>query len=196
MSTIIAGGFDVASEAQAATRRLEQAGITRDDVCCFHINPAGAHNALPAGGDHDVSAGARKAGGGAGVGAAIGAVAGLAAGAAAAPELGAMAAAGVAMAAGTGAYVGSLWGSLKSIDKERAAGHDDVRPAETLVCVNVDRTGMGADDISRIFEECGARQVETAQGTWIDGEWADFDPVSPPHLIGGSDYGVRPHPGA
>src|ERR1700745_4075062 len=104
MSTIIAGGFDVATDAQAATRRLEQAGITRDDVCCFHINPAGAHHALPAGGDRDVSPGAHKGGGGAGTGAAIGAVAGLAAGAAAAPLLGPMAVAGVAMAAGAGAY--------------------------------------------------------------------------------------------
>ncbi len=193
MSTIIAGGFDVLADAETAVRRLEQAGVSRDDLCRFHINPAGEHNALPAGGDRDVSPGAHKASGGAGKGAAIGAAVGAVAGAATTPFLGP---AGILAGAGAGAYAGSLWGSLKSIDKERSAGHDDVRPAETLVAVNVDRTALSRDDVARIFEECGARQVETASGTWIDGEWSDFDPVSPPHLIGGRDYGVRPRPGA
>jgi hypothetical protein len=196
VSTIIAGGFEALAHAEEAVQRLEQAGVSRDDLCRFHINPAGAHHALPAGGDRDVSPGAHQAGSGAGKGAAIGAVAGLAAGAAAVPVLGPLAIAGMAAAAGTGAYVGSLWGSLKSIDKERPAGHDDVRPAETLVAVNVEGTGLDADDVVRIFEESGARQVETAQGAWVDGEWSDFDPVAPPHLIGGRDYGVRPRPGA
>ncbi|HEX4780382.1 MAG TPA: hypothetical protein VH301_06490 [Usitatibacter sp.] len=193
MSTIIAGGFDVLADAEAAVRRLEEAGVSRDDLCRFRINPAGEHNALPAGGDRDASPGAKKASGGAGKGAAIGAAVGLAAGAAATPFLGP---AGLLAGAGVGAYTGSLWGSLKEIDKERPAGHDDVRPAETLVAVNVDRTGLARDDIVGIFEQSGARQVETAEGTWIDGEWADFDPVSSPHLVGGRDYGVRPRPGA
>ena len=39
----------------------------------------------------------------------------------------------------------------------------------------------------RIFEEASAQQVERAEGTWTDGEWADFDPVSRPRLIGGAD---------
>jgi len=197
MSTIIAGGFDVATDAENAVHRLEVAGVSCEDLCRFRINPAGEHNALPAGGDRDTSPGATTASGGAGKGAAIGAVAGLAAGAAAAPFLpAAIAAAGVAAVAGTGAYVGSLWGSLKSIDKEVPAGHDDVRPAETLVAVNLDTAAISREQAMSIFEECGARQVEDAEGTWIDGEWADFDPVSAPRLVGGSDYGVRPRPGA
>jgi len=193
MSTIIAGGFDVLADAESAVRRLEEAGVSRDDLCRFRINPAGEHNALPAGGDRDASPGAKKASGGAGKGAAIGAAVGLVAGAAATPFLGP---AGLVAGAGVGAYTGSLWGSLKEIDKERPAGHDDVRPAETLVAVNVDRTGLARDDVVGIFEQSGARQVETAEGTWIDGEWADFDPVSSPHLVGGRAYGVTPRPGA
>ena len=136
MSTIIAGGFDVLADAEAAVRRLEEAGVSRDDLCRFRINPAGEHNALPAGGDRDASPGAKKASGGAGKGADMGAAVGLVAGAAATPFLGP---AGLVAGAGVGAYTGSLWGSLKEIDKERPAGHDDVRPAETLVAVNVDR---------------------------------------------------------
>ena len=37
------------------------------------------------------------------------------------------------------------------------------------------------------MEECGARQVESNQGVWANGEWADFNPVSMPHLVGGRD---------
>lgn len=197
MSMIIAGGFDVVTDAESAVHRLEIAGVSREDICRFRINPAGEHHALPAGGDRDDSPGAKHAQGGAGKGAAIGAVAGLAAGAAAAPFLPeVIAAAGVAAAAGTGAYVGSLWGSLKSIDKQVPASHGDVRPAEMLVAVNLDGASISREQAMRIFEECHARQVETAQGAWIDGEWSDFDPVSAPHLIGGSDYGVQPRPGA
>lgn len=198
MSTIIAGGFDVVTNAESAVHRLEIAGVSREDICRFRINPAGEHHALPAGGDRDSSPGAKHASDGAGKGAAIGAVAGLVAGAAAIPVLGpaGLAAAGLVAGAGVGAYTGSLWGSLKSIDKEMPAGHDDVRPAETLVAVNLDTASIAREDAMRIFEESGARQVEDAQGTWVDGEWADFDPVSAPRLVGGSDYGVRPRPGA
>ena len=187
-STIIAGGFDVATQAEAAVRRLGEAGVGPQAMCRFHINPAGEHHALPGGGDRDTSPGA-KAGSGAAKGAAIGAAVGIVAGAAATPFLGP---AGVAAGAGVGAYTGSLWGSLRQIDKQVPAGHDDVRPAETLVAVNVDDTRLDAASIARIFEECGARQVERAQGEWVEGEWKDFDPVSAPQLIGGTDAGQRP----
>jgi hypothetical protein len=198
MSTIIAGGFDVVTDAENAVHRLEVAGVSRDDLCRFRINPAGEHNALPAGGDRHNSPGAKHASSGAGKGAAIGAVVGLAAGAAAAPLLGGtgLVAAGLAAGAGVGAYAGSLWGSLQEIDKEVPAGHDDVRPAETLVAVNLGSAAISREEVMHIFEECGARQIETAEGSWVDGEWSDFDPVGAPRLIGGSDYGVRPRPGA
>src|SRR5256885_13897973 len=104
MSTIIAGGFDVLADAQAAVHRLEQAGVSRDDLCRFRVNPAGEHNALPAGGDRDASPGAKHAGRGAIKGAAIGAAVGLAAGAAAPPMLGPP---GLAAGAGPGADTGS-----------------------------------------------------------------------------------------
>ncbi|HEX4333354.1 MAG TPA: hypothetical protein VH040_14525 [Usitatibacter sp.] len=197
MNTIIAGGFDVMTDAQNAVHRLEVAGVSRDDLCRFRINPPGEHDALPAGGDRGASPGAKHASGGAVKGGAIGAVAGLVAGVAAAPLLpAALAAAGLAAGAGVGAYAGSLWGSLKEIDKEVPAGHDDVRPAETLVAVNLGSAAISREEVVHIFEECGARQIEMAEGEWLEGEWSDFDPVSAPQLIGGKDYGVRPRPGA
>jgi hypothetical protein len=192
MARIIAGGFVALTDAQAAVQRLVDAGISPDDLCKYHVNPAGAHNGLPAGGDHDASPGAEHAGRGAVKGAAVGAAVGLAAGAAAATVVGPL---GLAAGAAVGAYTGSLWGSLKQIDVEPQPGHESVRPAETLVAINVAATGMGEEELVRLLEECGATQVESAEGEWVEGEWASFDPTSPPHLIGGRDArspGSRP----
>jgi len=184
MATIIAGGFDVVTQADAAVERLRQAGVRTEDLCTFRVNPAGEHDRLPGGGDHRASAGAKDAGRNAGKGGAIGAAAGLAAGAATTPLMGP---AGLAAGAAAGAYVGSLLGGLSGTSKEPQPGHETVRPAETLIAVNVDSGNPGADDVVRLFEECNARQVERTEGRWENGEWADFDPASPPRLIGGRD---------
>jgi hypothetical protein len=190
MATIIAGGFDVSNDADAALGRLREAGVRDDDLCTFRVNPAGEHHAMPAGGDREASPGAQNAGKGAGKGAAIGAAAGLAAGAAATPFLGP---AGLAAGAAAGAYAGSLVGALGRMDKDTQPGQDSVRPAETLVAVNADAVGCAADEVVRLFEECGARQIERTEGRWEDGAWADFDPLSPPQLVGGRD--LREPPG-
>jgi len=184
MATIIAGGFDVVTEADAAVGRLREAGVRTEDLCTFRVNPAGEHHALPAGGDHGASPGTKEAGKGAGKGTAIGAAAGLAAGAAATPFVGPV---GLAAGAAAGAYAGSLVGALGGISKEAQPGHETVRPAETLIAVNVDSGAPAADDVVRIFEECNARQVERTAGRWENGAWADFDPTSPPQLVGGRD---------
>src|SRR5512146_2421356 len=133
MSTIIAGGFEHLTQAEAASERLLLEGISPEFVCKYRINPAGEHHALPAGGDRDESPGAHHAHGGAVKGAAIGAAVGLAAGAAAAPFVGPV---GLAAGAGVGAYTGSLIGGLHRIDRDPQPGHGEVRPAETLLAVN------------------------------------------------------------
>ena len=193
MATIIAGGFDVSTDADAAIVRLRAAGVPEESVCTFRVNPAGEHHAIPAGGDRGASPGAQNAGKGAGAGAAIGAAAGLAAGAAATPFLGP---AGLAAGAAAGAYAGSLVGALGRMDKETQPGHDSVRPAETLIAVNADAANLLPNDVVRLFEECGARQVERTEGRWDDGAWADFDPLSPPQLVGGRDMREPPARGA
>ena len=188
MTTIIAGGFENIVPAEAAIARLMEAGISAENLCKFRVNPPGMHDRFPIGGDRNESPGAHEAGVGAAKGAAIGAVAGLAAGIAATPLLGP---AGIAAGAGVGAYTASLVGGMNETKKEPKPEPEDVRPAEVLVAVNVDASGMAHEEVVRILEECGAWQVEAAAGTWVDGEWTDFDPVSRPRLIGGPDSATQ-----
>ena len=178
MTTIIAGGFATNDDAQRAMTRLRERGVSEDSLCGFRVNPPGEHDGTPIGGDHPESPGATHAGGGSLKGAAIGAVAGAAAGAVASTALGPVAIAG---GAGVGAYTGALVGALGSMD--RRTHRDDVRPAENLVAVNVGAGEIAADQAIALFEECGALQVEQAEGTWSDGAWSDFNPTTPPHLI-------------
>jgi hypothetical protein len=188
MAQIIAGGFQTIVTAEAAIDRLVQAGVSREFICQFRVNPPGMHDQLAIGGDRDESPGAHKATSGAAVGAAVGAAAGLAAGAAITPMLGP---AGVAAGAGLGAYTASLVGGMSGTSNEAQPEPEDMRPAEALVAVNADSAGISREEIVRIFEECGAQQVETAAGSWVDGEWADFDPLSRPHLVGGTDSATQ-----
>jgi hypothetical protein len=180
MTTIIAGGFQNIVPAEAAIERLKQAGISGEYICKFRVNPPGMHARYPIGGDRDESPGSKDADKGAMKGAAVGAAAGAAAGAVLGPV-------GMAAGAGVGAYTGSLVGGMKETEKEVKPEHEDVRPAEVLVALDADAAGVPSDEIVRILEEAGAWQVERAEGTWADGEWADFDPVSRPRLVGGSD---------
>jgi hypothetical protein len=107
---------------------------------------------------------------------------------------------GLAIAAGTGvgAYTGALVGSLHEIEHEPSPDHGDVRPAENLVAVNAEESGVAEDVIVHTLEQCGAQLVERAQGTWTEDCWADFDPTSRPQLIGGLEFprvsseGTRP----
>lgn len=190
MATIIAGGFDVYSKTQEALGRLRAAGVADDNLCEFRVNPPGEHDMTPIGGDRMESPGAKHADEGAGKGAGVGAVAGAVAGITATPFLGP---AGIAAGAAVGGYTGSLLGGMRETGKEAQPDHEDVRPAEALVAVNIDGGPVSAEEVVRIFEECGAHQVEQAEGTWANGEWADFNPLSRPHLIGGRDY--REHHG-
>jgi hypothetical protein len=146
------------------------------------------HDRTPIGGDHDKSECAQEAHGGAAKGLAAGAVVGAIAGAAITPLIGP---AGLVAGAGVGAYTGSLVGGMKGgVDQEAQPDDTVVRPAETLLAVNADMAGIGADRIVGIFQDCAAWQIERAEGTWSGGEWADFDPVMPPNLIGGRDPGT------
>jgi hypothetical protein len=184
MTTIIAGGFDVYSKTQEAIGRLRAAGVLTENLCEFRVNPPGEHDRLAMGGDHHASQGAKSAGAGATAGAAIGAAAGIAAGIAALPVAGPAA---IVAGAGVGTYTGSLVGGMSTRGNEAQPDHTDVRPAEALVAVNVGAGSVAEDEVIRIFEACGAHQVERAEGLWENGAWADFDAVRPPQLIGGGD---------
>ena len=185
MSTIIAGGFETYVESQEALKRLAQAGVNSEYLCEFRINPPGMHDKTPVGGDRNESPGAHEADDGATKGAAVGAVAGTVAGVALTPLMGP---AGIAAGAGVGAYTGSLVGGMKAgVDSEAQPDHTVVRPAEAMIAVNVSGAGIAEEEIVHIFEQSGAWQIERADGLWEDGEWKDFNVVSPPNLIGGRD---------
>ena len=185
MATIIAAGFEAYVEAQDALARLERAGVNSEYLCEFRVNPPGMHDETPIGGDRAESPGAQHVDSGATKGAAVGAAVGTAAGIAITPLLGP---AGIVAGAGVGAYTGSLVGGMKKgVDETPQPDHTIVRPAEAMIAVNVDGAGVGEDAVIRAFEEAGAWQIERTEGQWENGEWADFDPVAPPHLIGGRD---------
>jgi len=184
MATIIAGGFETYVEAQDGLRRLAQAGVNSEYLCEFRVNPPGMHDTTPVGGDRDESPGAHEADTGASKGVALGAAAGTAAGVALTPLLGP---AGIVAGAGVGAYTGSLLGSRKGIANEAQPDHTTLRPAEALIAVNLDGAGVPEESVVRAFEEAGAWQIERAEGRWENGQWADFNPIDAPHLIGGRD---------
>ena len=185
MATIIAGGFETIVQAGEAKRLLSQAGVNSEYLCEFAVNPPGMHDTTAIGGDRDESPGAHEADKGATKGAAIGAVVGTVVGVVATPLLGP---AGIVAGGGAGAYTGSLVGGMKGgVDHEPQPDHTIVRPAEAMIAVNVEGAGIPEDRIKQCFEQAGAWQIERTDGLWEDGEWKDFDAVSPPHLIGGRD---------
>jgi len=185
MATIIAGGFETYMDAQDALKRLAAAGINSEYLCEFRVNPPGMHDTTIVGGDRDESPGAHHADSGAAKGAAVGAAVGTAAGVAGTVLVGPAA---IVAGAGAGAYVGSLVGGLKAgVDREAQPDHTVVRPAEAMIAVNVSGAGISEERIIDAFEAAGAWQIERTEGRWENGEWADFDPVAAPHLIGGRD---------
>ena len=185
MATIIAAGFETIVEAQDALARLERAGVNSEYLCEFRVNPPGMHDETPIGGDRNESPGAQHADGGATKGAAVGAVVGTAAGVAITPLLGP---AGIVAGAGVGAYTGSLLGGMtKGVDETPQPDHTILRPAEAMIAVNADGAGVAEQAIVSAFEEAGAWQIERTEGRWENGEWADFNPLSSPQLIGGRD---------
>ena len=185
MATIIAAGFETYVEAQDALARLQRAGVNSEYLCEFRVNPPGMHDETPVGGDRDESPGAQHVDSGATKGAAVGAVVGTASGVAITPLLGP---AGIVAGAGVGAYTGSLLGGMKAgVDDTPQPDHTILRPAEALIAVNLDGAGVPEEAVVRAFQEAGAWQIERSDGHWENGEWADFDPLSIPNLIGGRD---------
>ena len=146
------------------------------DICIFHNNPPGQHNAFTVGGDEDEDPGAEGAGKST---AATAVAAGLSAGA-----VGALGGPVVALtAAAVGAYSGSLVGAMTGLgnddDKLRAPKR---RPAGIMLSVHI----IGPVDERRVIATLraqGAADIEQPQGEWRDGDWADFNPAAAPRLV-------------
>lgn len=180
MGHIIAGRLDVQEHAEALAEAIQGLGINRDKISVFYVNPDGQHHLLPTGGDKSASPGAAKAGKGAWVGSGVGAVAGAAAGSVAGPI-------GAAAGAGVGAYTGSLAGAVSETDKEAessdaASGEKPVdRKAGLHVAAEID--SKTRQDVVMLIRQHDGDQLEEAEGQIENGEWVDFDPTRPVHLI-------------
>lgn len=190
MSLIIAGRLPDQEQTDAAVEALVEAGFAPSYISSFYLNPPGQHNLYSVGGDRDDSPGAHQTGEGIAKGAAGGGSVGAVIGLTGAPVFGPV---GPAIGALVGAHVGGLIGSLSEM-KEKGesenANQDDSgtentvrqRKSGMLVAVNIE-VPETANDAIRVLRENGAQDVEHALGNIAGGDWTDFDPLQPPHLI-------------
>ena len=181
---ILSAQFDDFERAGIVADELQQQGFASDDIEQFQLNAAGQHDRAPVGGDEDADVNAQEGDSGAASGAAIGGAAGLVVGVATIPVLGPFAAAaGLAV----GAYTGSLSGAVQAMgdrtDKDgRSVPEVQTRPAGVRLVVRVPTAPQRTRALAT-FDRHHARSVEEADGTWRDGTWFDFDPVSVPHWV-------------
>jgi hypothetical protein len=181
VTQILSGQFDDFERAELLATELQTLGVDSDDIQKFVLNAPGQHDRYPIGGDEDADPTARGGESGAATGAALGGAAGVALGAAAIPIVGpAAAVAGLAI----GAYTGSLAGALNVMGKHADAQQEPTirRPAGVRVVVQVPTQEQKALVLDALLRH-HARSVEEAEGTWRNGAWADFDPVSVPRWV-------------
>jgi hypothetical protein len=188
MPNIVAARFETQAEADAALEAVRAAGVSAEDATCFFVNPPGQHALYPIGGDAHHDEGTKHAGTAATAAAAIGGVAGLALGTATGAAFGepGFTAAGAIAGAGIGGYVGSLAGGLTGsrAGKPGQASLEEpvAHKAGVMVAVHIDGS-VPIDEVVRVLRAQCALEVESAQGEWRDGTWADFDPRRMPDRI-------------
>jgi hypothetical protein len=182
MSTIIAGLFETINQAEDAAESLRRQHFAAGDVCHFANNPPGQHDQLPLGGDENSDPGAKHAHGGAAAGVGVGAGAGAAVGAVVGGPPGA------AVGAGVGAYIGSLMGALGKLEGKGGEERPVRRPAGAMVAVRVDGAA-GERTAIQVLRAEGSSHIEKAEGQWVAGKWADFDPVVAPRLVADTPAG-------
>lgn len=187
MTRIIAGRFEQQSQAQDAIAEILRAGFNEDQISTFYVNPAGQHDTYKIGGDRDKSPGTEDNAAGRAAGMATGGAVGAAVGAVTTPFTGPL---GAITGGMVGAHLGSFAGSLGSMkdDGEEVEEHEvPIRQAGMLVAISVpedDKENIAIDALRAV----GAADIERNEGTIIDGDWKDFDPVAPPSLIEDSSH--------
>lgn len=191
MTTIITGNFQQQDAAQHALSALARVGFGAGQTTTFFVNPPGQHNRHVLGGDVDESPGTEDAGNGAVAGAAVGGAVGVAVGLATLPVLGPDAA---VAATGAGAYAGALLGALGNTDdRNNPESHDareELRRSEPsrksgmLVAVSAPAFAQQDSAIS-ILRAHGATDIESPEGTIAEGQWTDFNPLTPLRLVAG-----------
>jgi hypothetical protein len=182
MSTIIAGHFQLQDEVEEARRALVEAGFDEQRISGFYLNQPGQHDMTAIGGDHLQSPGAKETPEGVAQGAAAGGALGAAVGAATIPATGPL---GPVVGGLLGAHLGSLFSFSKMKergDTEEGGRVPEVRPAGMLVAVAFDDAVQEHRAVD-VLRRLGAHHIERAHGNIVAGDWADFDPTSPPHPI-------------
>lgn len=191
MTKTLTALFDRYEDAEAAVRRLEQAGIPHDDLSIVAHNGDGRHRALdgttasPA-----ASAAAEDAQQGAGIGATVGGIGGLLTGLGllAIPGLGPVAAAGwlgaTIIGALGGAAVGGAAGGLVGALTEAGVSEEDanvyaegVRRGGSLVSARVDDS---MEDTARaILDDNTQVDLNERRTSYRNEGWTRFDPEAP-----------------
>lgn len=186
MTHIIAGRFEQQDQVQHAVERLLAAGFAKEEISTFYLNPAGQHAMYPFGGDRDKSPGAKDSDTGVAVGAVTGGVIGASVGAIGIAVAGPV---GPVVGALVGAHLGSLVGGLSEMKErgEAEAGGENIveqRKSGMVVAVGVPER-VRRDSALEILTSLGADHIEDAEGTITNGDWRDFDPLSPPVFLQG-----------
>jgi len=199
MGTIVAARFQEQEHVDSAIAALTSVGISRDSISSFYVNPPGQHNIYSIGGDRDDSPGAHETGEGVAKGAAAGGAIGAAAGLTGVAVFGPI---GPAVGALVGAHIGGLMGGLSEM-KEKGESEKSTadgsgveneliqRKSGMLLAVALGAQGAQVsaasnterEDIVRLLQQFGGKDIETADGTIIDGDWQDFDPLLIPTFI-------------
>jgi hypothetical protein len=198
MPTIIAGHFQTQEEVDRARNELVNAGFDSDRISVFFVNQPGQHDMTPIGGDNMQSAGAKETPVGVVQGTSVGGMVGVAVGAATSVVTGP---AGPIVGGLVGAHVGSLFSlsKMKEGGESEAGGGNQAEPRPTgmLVAVAIDGgSGQGGQGQQgqqgqqgyesralEVLRDLGAHHIERAEGSIVNGDWVDFDPLSMPAMI-------------
>jgi hypothetical protein len=172
----IVGVFNTVSEAQAAVRDLESAGVNRTDISVVASKNAAGYDSM------ETTDKASDVVADAGIGAAIGGVGGLllaAAGAITIPVIGPVLAAGPIAAALTGAGIGAAAGGLvgalteSGIPEEHAKHYaEGVRRGDILVTVKT--TGNNSDTVCEVLDRHNAVDVDDRVSNWRTRGWQGY----------------------
>lgn len=180
MSNIIAGRFDQQTRVEEARAEILRAGFAEEQITTFYVNPPGQHDLTPVGGDEIKSHGAAHSAHGLAQGGMVGGAVGAALGTASIPVLGPV---GPLVGALLGTHVGDLAGSLSGMEDD--GGNPTTLPyrrSGMMLAILADDPDA-EDRAIRLLHALHAQDIERAQGTIANGDWADFDPLQAPALV-------------
>lgn len=179
MGNIIAGRFHQQTSAEEARAEILRAGFSDEQISTFYLSPPGQHDLTPVGGDEVKSHGAEHAGRGMAHGSLAGGAVGAVIGVATMPVIGPVA---PVVGALVGAHVGDLAGSLSETEDDGSDSTMPCRHSGMMVAIAT-HTQEEEDTAIRLLRAANALDIERAEGTIANGDWADFDPLLPLRLV-------------